>query len=418
MSRSRDLVPAGGVNRRQPPWRGLLGVVDQGVLSVGSVLLLAVAAHPLGVAGLGQFAFGAATVLFVTSVARAIAGEPFVANAVPFLPRREGAMVSAVVLMAGTCGAVLYSSSFVPTWDGHILAGVAIAGPAALIQDAVRYLLIGRRREGQLLVYDVSAVALQTLAVGVTASTTRSAALALLAWGSALILVTAPVLIWSGVVLSPPNGLLWIRETWRVSSAYAAEAVVGAVVGYAALVVIRATAGSPAVAGYRTAIAVFGIVSVAINFVRSFYLRDLAASPLEGRQALAVVSRRLAFWLSLVVLAASIVIALVPDSVGRMVFGDAWALTVPLIWVASLNRWAASLSVVPTVLLRALGVGWQAARVRVAVGAASLGIAPVGAYFWGAAGALVGDALTYLLLAVLLLLLALRRENGRETRGE
>lgn len=380
-----------------------LGFLDQAVISLGSFLILVCAAQGLISAQFGYFALAVATVGLALSIVRAISGEALVAGA-----RREAASLYAapilgLVVVLSVCGSlmcVLMAASWASSSAAYL--GAAIVIPGALFQDGVRYVLIYGRESRRLVTFDVVTVAVQCSAVLFASITARSAFACLLAWAIVVSASSALAVARFRIRVSLRAGLAWLKTVWKQSSAYATEAIVGAIVGYTTIVVIALFTSAGAVGAFRTTVAVFGLTSVVVNFVRSTYMRELAGrAQLNGRQV-----RRTYLLMSLlmfgVIGAVSVLLNCLPSAIGTAFFGDAWSLVAGLIVFGAINRFSSALSVIPTVLLRVAGVTWKATRARIVIAVISLGLGPVGALLAGAGGALLAESISYLLVFLVL----------------
>jgi hypothetical protein len=115
-----------------------------------------------------------------------------------------------------------------------------------------------------------------------------------------------------------------------------------------------------------------------------------------------------------------ILLLLVPESLGKLFFGDTWSLMAAIFLAAAANRTMAGVSIIPTLFLRVQGVTWRATFIRIAITAGGFGLGPVGAWLAGARGALLAEAIAYLVLTVALMGLSQRvaralsgRQRGR-----
>ena len=386
------------------------GFVDQAIMSLGSITYLVCAAQFLSPAELGGFALGLATLALALSVVRAICGEALLVRVAETrdFEAQAGAMLGLVALLAllACCLCLVVAL----TWRSAsaVFVATAFAVPGVLLQDAVRYLLIARRDARALIVSDLVWVGASSATILASASNWQSAGAVLAAWSCAMLTMSVGLLLtfrWSPEVRS---ALGWLRASRHQSAAFAVESIVGAVVGYATTVVIAATASEADVAAYRATVSVFGITSLAINFLKSSVLSELAHGGIADGKHAALVMRNMAIVLALAVGAATAMLRPMPEAAGQLLLGETWTLVSGLLVAGAVNRLAASASVVPAVMLRVLGVSWQAAKVRIMVGALGLALGPVGAYFGGASGALYADSLSYVVAALLLSLLVKR----------
>jgi O-antigen/teichoic acid export membrane protein len=384
--------------------RLIAGFLDQGIVSLGSITYLICAAQFLSSTELGKFAIGVATLALTLSVVRAMCGETLLA-------RLEGdscfegqavAMLGLVSILAVIAFVLCLGVTSLWRPASGVFVATAFAVPGILFQDAVRYLLIARRDPKALLASDSAFVLISSTAIVVSAHSWRSGEAVIAAWASVSFVLAVLLLMVYRWIPDVRSAFGWFRDVWQQSSAFAVESILGALVGYTTVVVIAAFSSHAEVAAFRATISVFGVTSVATNFLRSSVLRELAKRDLaDGRQA-NLVQAKMACVLVAAVASAATVLYLMPMSLGQRLLGDTWSVVAGLLMAGAVNRLAASASVVPTVMLRVLGVSWQATKVRIVISIVGLGFGPVGAYLDGAQGALYFESFTYILLAVLL----------------
>jgi O-antigen/teichoic acid export membrane protein len=387
----------------------VLGFVDQAVLSVGSLLYLVSAAQNLGPLPLGEFSISAASILLVLSVVRAVCGEALLVREGRQSDQNGGRAMLGVALVASLVASGIFAIIGL-LWEQYALIywGAAIATPAIILQDSIRYLWINGGKGVRLLAGDVLTVAGNVLAIFGIGLLFQSPSLMIVAWGCVCLLSSLIIMFSFRMWPSFRSWWVWLRAGWRFSSAYAIEAILGATVGYLTIIVISVFASPSDVAAMRAVISVFGLTSLVINFMRSTVLRELSRSGLN-KQKVSKIELVLSLFTLLVVGLTLLVLWLMPEDVGMAVLGDTWLLVLPLLIPGAINRAAASVSAIPTVLLRSVGVAWEATKVRSVIVLASVGLAPVGAYYGGAAGALFAESITYGALALFLTLLLHRR---------
>lgn len=388
--------------------RRLLGLLDQGLVSAGTLAVLVAGLGALAPGEQDSLALGLSLVAVVTSITRSLSGDALLASSVHRTTRNVTGMFSLSTLagLVACAGAGLaYAALRDPATGLAVAVGVALVQ----LQDSQRYVAVAENRDGWLFGLDLVCVVLQVGLVLVTARTVGSGAWCVVAYG-----VGAGIAALLGSVRFPVLPAVapareWLRASWSLGSAYVAEAAVGAVVGYVTLVVLDLVARDGDVAVFRLAMSLFGVVSVVTNYLRTFVLRGLSERPPASLRDAARPVAAMAGTVTAGVVVTAGVALLLPDGVTGPLFGAAWPTLMTVLGFVVLNRLLAGWSTIPTVLLRVLGVGWDAARLRLAVVVTSLAFGPVGAVVDGVRGAVVADSLTFLLLTVLLGALAARR---------
>ncbi|MFT3874821.1 MAG: hypothetical protein QM708_00080 [Propioniciclava sp.] len=388
-----------------------LGVVDQGVVSLGSILFLICAAQGMTPDALGLFAIALSSVLFVQSVLRAFIGEVLiVGKALGTGSPLDGAL-SAALGGALVSSAVFAILAFAVPPLAPAFAGAAFAAPGIVAQDLYRFHYIAERESSSLLTFDLLAVITQATGILLAARMTGSPLVVAIAWsggaGMAALISTLRV----RPSLSASRARDWLVNTWSSGLAYATEAIIGAAAGYAITMALAAFHAPSETATFRIAMSVFGLSSLLINFARSTLVRETRT---DG-----IASARIwpNYWkLGLVMMASVLltwaVVLLLPQPIGIILFGESWASVVAVAVAVMVNRVFATWSVVPSVFLRAMGVTWPVTRIRVVVGFIAFGVGPVGAALGGVTGAFLGDAFMYLLLWISLTVLLARRKES------
>ncbi|MUK02263.1 hypothetical protein GM708_10195 [Vibrio cholerae] len=276
------------------------------------------------------------------------------------------------------------------------LLTVAACVPVFVLADLVRYYLIGTRRDMRLLVFDVVYVCANVIVIYLSADITNQPDKTFWWWAATAFFVTTIGIVWCGCFPTFKRSAGWARDHWSSGSAFTVEATLGAALGYLIVLILAIFSTEQDVAAFRTAVAIFGLSSLVINFLRTTVLREFSSSSLSG-----TVEGQVGKMLLLTLIAVSfsyVLLTSLPENIGRGLFGETWVFVAPLFLVAAVNRFAASMSTIPSVLLRALGVSWRVTRLRMWVALVSLGLGPVGAYYAGAAGAFVAEAVAYAIL--------------------
>lgn len=400
----------------------IFGLLDQGVASLTSLLILAAAAQSLNSDELGLFSIGVASVISCVAIIRSMTGETLVVRAASVFGqatdmdplRREARSAVGLSISLGFIASVLI---FAIAWlwpdARNVLLCSAVAVVAIVAQDCMRHVSITMRNSAALLTGDILVLLIGVTGILLAGLQGRGASTMILVWGLAGFLAFLVVMLVERAWPSLTGGSTWLRTAWPSSSAFVVEAVLGALIGYAIVVVLGAV-GSPAdVAGYRATVSIFGITSLVINFLRTAVLRELSPAQLQNSRSM---WRLFSLMAALVVgtsLATLVVVVLLPSALGEAVFGEAWWLITQLASWAALNRIAAGLSIVPLIFLRAQGVAWSATKIRLKLAAPLAIVAPAASALVGAPGAFMADAAYYLTVTVFLMSLSLNASGSR-----
>ena len=234
-------------------------------------------------------------------------------------------------------------------------------------------------------------------------------------WGVSCLLVSI-LLVWQLDIrpVSFRATLDWLAINFPRSSAFFAEAALGATAGVAILAVMAIVTDSEQVSIFRTALTIMGVTSLINNFMRSTVLRELSPDLLRNKTYVIRVFFGMTAVVALVIVVFGLCIWLAPNGLTAAIFGANFVAIVPVLLPAIIHRVCASCSTIPTIFLRAQGITWQATRFRFVVVAIGIIVGPFGAYLGGAHGALIGDMITYLTLFVGLSALVMYTANKQD----
>lgn len=391
-----------------------LGFIDQGVLSLASILFLVLAAQFLSPEQLGTFVLGLSTAVLIQSLVRALSGETLLVRSTRenFAADERGNSLGLSLVVAIAIGAVMIALAFTIPQSADFYLSLAVAQFGLLIQDSVRFAAISTGRTAGLLALDATYTVASCSGIFVAGTLGLDGSGMLLFLGASATLLGAVAMFAFRLLPRFGAGIQWLARHWRLNSSFVSEAVLGAVLGYSITLILNFYASGPELAAYRSALSIFGMTSLAINFLRTMVLRDLRPNHLLRRRSYWRRMAAMSLLVAVTVGATYLVLANLPARLGAGLFGETWVIMVGLFGATALNRFFAGLSVVPTVFLRVQGVTWRATIVRIVVTILGFGLGPVGAFLAGAQGALLAEAALYLMLAVSLTVLS-RRSTGR-----
>lgn len=393
------------------------GFLDQGIVSLTTVVLLIAAAQNLDSRGLGAYALGVASVQPAIAISRTLTGESLlfrVASAANRMQderirKESGAALAVSLALGGVATLLAVTASLFWTEMGTIMLAVAVVAPGAIVQDGLRHVLMARRENTALLVGDVLLLGIAVLGTIVVGRVSSSGPALLLVWGVACWVAALAVALKASVTLRPRESWAWHKETRRSSSAFLFETIAGSLAGYLIIVVLNESIGTAEVGIYKTCMSVFGLTSVSINFLRTVFLREIDPVLVRSRSGIARIcgSGGAVVFVSVALTYALVVI--IPPDTGVSFFGTIWPSVVALAPLAALNRLAAGFAILPLVVLRVLGITWRATAIRLGLLVAILPVTLLLTVNHGPAGAIVGDGILYSSVALGLLLLALAR---------
>jgi O-antigen/teichoic acid export membrane protein len=325
--------PAGAAETRLP--RGIIrrarwGFLDQAVSSGTNFAVGVIVARTLPIEDFGAFSIVFFVYTFALSVMRAFPMEPLLirysASSTERWRRGAAAAIGSSAGIACVAALVLVVvSSVVGGPTGAALLALAASLPGLMVQDAWRlaFFAAGRGRDAFLndLVWGILLVPAFVLA-GLTGASLFAITLA---WGLAASAAALFGVAQTRLVPRPDHALGWWREHDDLGRRFLLEAGIRTGIGQLAMIAIGAIAGLAAIGSIRAAQLVMSPVQVL------FLGASLAAVP-EAVRALGRslgLLLRLAAGASLALATASLAWGaaglLVPDNLGRLVLGDAWA---------------------------------------------------------------------------------------------
>ena len=206
----------------------------------------------------------------------------------------------------------------------------------------------------------------------------------------------------------------WLAINFPRSSAFFAEAALGATAGVAILAVMAIVTDSEQVSIFRTALTIMGVTSLINNFMRSTVLRELSPDLLRNKTYVI----RVFFGMTAVVALVIVVFGTVHlASTQRADRSDLWGeLRGHCARVATGDHSPRVCQLLHHShhFLRAQGNHLAGDPVPLRGGAIGIIVGPFGAYLGGAHGALIGDMITYLTLFVGLSALVMYTANKQD----
>ena len=399
--------------------RASWSLVDQGLSAASNLLLSIIVARQLDAGGFGAFAIAFLTFGLVISVARATIGQPLqiTYSGAPQAEWREAvrSALAAAVVLGLAVGAVLVAVGLLlGGGTGGALVAVGICMPGLVAQDTCRmaFFSIGRAKQaafndGLWTLLEFAALAAM-IWLGV-----REVAPFILAWGgSATVAAVAGCL----VLRAMPRFrgcLQWLLAQRSLTGYLLAENILGEGLAQVAILLVG-VAGSPAdVGSLRAGQVLLGPLNVLVSAIVIFGIPEVARN-----RDMSVRRRQRFCWalsggVTMVCLAYSVVVLLLPDGVGRQLFGDSWAGAQTVLLAMCVLYLAVAIGVGPGVVLFGMGRARTAFILNLVKAPVLLLALPLGIWHSGAVGAAWGLALTEAAMLPLLIIAAVRAMRQR-----
>ena len=406
------------MTHRKPPSRlanAVAGLGAQVFSSLNSFLIIIISARFLELGVHGHFVFGVALCQIVLSLVRALCGETVVVLSTRGDDTTDDAAFSSAIVASAVGGVVCLLTAIVWAEYRSALIATAFVGIPVCAMDVLRYCAIAEKRSELLLFSDFLVFVGTTVGLLVVGQVAASPSAFLAVWGVSCLLVSI-LLVWQLDIrpVSFRATLDWLAINFPRSSAFFAEAALGATAGVAILAVMAIVTDSEQVSIFRTALTIMGVTSLINNFMRSTVLRELSPDLLRNKTYVIRVFFGMTAVVTLVIVVFGLCIWLAPNGLTAAIFGANFVAIVPVLLPSIIHRVCASCSTIPTIFLRAQGITWQATRFRFVVVAIGIIVGPFGAYLGGAHGALIGDMITYLALFVGLSALVMYTANKQD----
>ncbi|GLF92978.1 MATE family efflux transporter [Streptomyces yaizuensis] len=372
------------------------GLADQAVCSMTNFAVGIYVARSLGLAAFGVFSLAWVTYGVVLGVSRGLATDPLVVrfSGVPAASwRTAAARSSGTALGVGAAfgAACLTVGTALGGTVGSAFAGLGLALPGLLLQDAWRYSFFAAGTGRKAFTNDLlGGIAL--IPAMVVAARVGTVAAFVLAWGTAATVAAVYGCLQSGIRPRPAGARRWLREQRDLGYRYLVENVgvsgaaqlraygLGAIVGVSAVGVVR---GAELLLGPFLAV-LMGLSLVTVPEAA----RVLRRAPhrlgtfcllLGGGQAAAAL-----LWGG--------ALLLVPDRAGELVLGAVWPAASELIVPATLGVVGASLGTGAAAGLRALAAARRSLRCQLFASACYVGGGLGGAAVAGTVGSAWGVA--------------------------
>lgn len=375
--------------------RMYLIVVDQAVSGASNILVGLIAAHMLGLGAFGLFTLLLFVYAFALAIPSGLVSQPFLVHPEDADERAgEGIgstlMVSAVVgLGCSAVGLVGLSQHWVLAWP-FVILGICL--PLMLLQDFGRFLSFAIRRPERALILDLLWLVLEIAAFVALVLLHKVTLTTFVAGWAATGALAGLWVFWQCRGSRPVFAWHWLRSRWSYAwrSALVSTTTLGAVVlGSFALLVVASDTVVGAVRGALLLIRPYQIVQQALTAAGTTDVaREDPAGALLDRRVM-----KLSTQLGLLGAVDLVVLAFLPDSIGRLGLGSAWSAVAPIVAGAAVQALASGLASGPRAALlgkKAIGI-----TMRLDIGGVLLSLASMltGSVLDDAAGAIWGATL-------------------------
>jgi hypothetical protein len=379
--------------------RTAIGVLDQGVFTLGNFLLILVVAHSSSARDFGAFSIAYTSYVLAAELTQAAFIEALVVrsgNSEPTVQVRAAgnAALGAAVVAALVIGLIMVMAGLaIGGPSGPVLSLTGVVLPGLIVQGGLRRYCLSTARPGTALVNDAVWLSTQTIALILCLSTgRRDVELLLLCWAGTGNLAALIGLLQTGAVPRPRQGPAWWKETRRTSMSYTLEYLVLAGTAQALVYMVAVTSGLQATAGLRAGLTVFGPLNVAVITARAVVLPEFVRLRTEKHHTYRRAVLSLSLCCGALALMSGVAAGALPAAVGILAFGASWSLALPLLVPLTIHRTLLGLAIGPATGMRAAGSAVESTRARATGAVAELAIGTLGALGHGAVGAAYGLA--------------------------
>lgn len=415
MTRRRGLLRKAGP---EAAWN----VADQALASLTTFTVTVIAARAGDATEFGHFAVGLTVYLFLLGVSQALVNQVYLMR-FPAAPAAEAldaaAAASGLALLFGAACAVVVApvALLLGGAAGPAIATIAVLFPLLFTQEAVRAVLIARRRARAATLNDAVRATLQIGAVAALVGAGRSApAELLLAWGLAGGAAAALGAWQVGVAPAPARGPRFARRHLDVTRFLVAEwlMVLGAAqLGLLVVALLGSTADVGALRGAQTLLGPLNILGLGVF---GFLLTELVRRPGLADRTRRQVAAGAGAVLAAITLGWGFVLLALPAPVGTALLGATWPGTRSTLLPMTIYLAGAAAATGVLAVLRSAGDARSTFGVNAVLGPLMLATVCSGQLLGGAVGAAWGFAASTTLI-VPLFWLRMERLFRRQAAG-
>ncbi len=384
------------------------GVADQGVSSLGNLLLGLMVIKALQAEGFGAFSLAFVTFSFILNASRGPSTDPllvrFSGQAGPAWNRAVAAASGTACLTGIITGAVcIVTGLLLPPPLGGAFIALGAGLPGILLQDSYRFAFFSQGNGSKAFVNDLLWSVLQVVAVAILMMTGNATVVTcLVAFGGSATVAAGMGVLQSGVRPALGGARGWLADNSELGGRYLVENVAVGGARQLRMFAVGAIAGLVAVGELRAAEILLGPFMVLMSGVSQVAVPEAAAVLATEAQRL----RGFCFWLTVVpagaaVLWGSVIYLALPLGVGEVLLGELWqpaaALLIPITLVAAVSCYHNAC----TSVVRALGASRRSVKAQVGNAALYVVGGAVGAAHSGAMGSSWGVLVAVGLGAVL-----------------
>lgn len=397
---------------RRTPASGQLGnagwtAVDQAVSGATNLAMTALVARATTPTEFGAFALAYASYVLLLGLGQSLIGEPMVIlrrTTDSASPKDAVRSPLGGALLLG-CTASLVAAAASAIADGalaHVLAALAFAFPALLLQDTYRFAFFSAARPVRAAAIDGVWAGAQLSSFAVLSLYDSGPGLFILAWGSSAALSCAVAYLISGAAPSLKLLPRWWKNARALALSLAAETGMVRVADQIGTYLVAVIAGLPAVGALRAGAAIYGPLQVPITAGRIVGYEQLTRhEPKTSPKQLLSVSALLSACVSVLIFVWVLTVTAGGSRAGPVVFGETWRLASAVVLPLGLAKLAEGAILGPLVGMRAMQANAMAVRIRLLYVVQVLLGYIAGAWLAGGQGAAVGLAVANAATAVL-----------------
>lgn len=404
--------------------RALWSLADQVVSSGTNFLMLIMVIRNSSTDEVGSFSLAYLTFFLLLALVRGVALEPLVVRYSRSNPAQwqQGTRdATGLALTLSFClGAVLACVGLgISGATGQALVALSIFLPGLLVQDAWRlaFFCIGKPKMAFL--NDLLCLTLQVIGYLMLILFDHLTVTALIAvWGGAALCSAAVGSTQAGVTPAPRSSRRWLREHSDIGPSFAADAAINRGAEHVAMLCVGFFGGLAALGSVTAARTLFAPLTTLQSGLSSFALPEVARlHQSERRQEVRRLTWLIGSGMALLMLAAGLILYLVPEEVGATIFQENWTAARSILPAMATFSALNALAYGIWVGLRGCQVAKPTLYARGVGGAVTIGTTSAGALLTATEGATwgmaVGAAATVGLLAPLF-----RAETRRHPRTQ
>ena len=324
-------------------------VADQGISSLGNLLLVVAVARVVDADAFGAFSLAYLVYGLCLALFRAGSGDVLLLRTrlQPESDLGYGGFLAVALGLGIALGAPLALVAVLLGGQvGDAMLAVSLALPLLLLQDAYRFVLISGRQSRRALLIDVVWLLLQVclFAASAALAVMQSAPGLVLLWAAACLI--SVLLAWIVTGLRPLRSQLrpWLARGRIAIRSLTMDYMLFSGTVYAAFYAVPLVANLATLAALRGAQVFFAPLEVMLNGIRLATLPALANALSLSRSAFRRRAVQLCTGFLVLAVAWSLVVISVPNSIGEAALGDTWATTERLLPAFALGSVALAVS--------------------------------------------------------------------------